>query len=94
MKNLFLLFFLACALSSCAVTTPFAVGSADYDRSGKVGVARTTAILGFFYFDGGDVGIAAAAEDGGITKISAVDRRVKIGFLGLWVTYETIVYGE
>ncbi|MDR2159168.1 MAG: TRL-like family protein [Treponema sp.] len=57
----------------------------------KTGQASGQIILGAF----GDVdaGIVAAAQAGGISKVSTVDFQVK-NFLGLVVTYTTTVTGE
>ncbi|MDR2845606.1 MAG: TRL-like family protein [Puniceicoccales bacterium] len=56
----------------------------------KVGKATLKNVLGFAQ---GDAGIAAAAKNGGITKIGAVDVHVK-NTLGLVSETTTIVYGE
>ncbi|TAG05085.1 MAG: hypothetical protein EAZ44_03965 [Cytophagia bacterium] len=79
-------------LSSCAVTLPVAATSNPIGS--KVGSAKTTRILGIFFFDGGDAGIQKAAKNGGITKVSTVDFRTSLVFLSLVVSHETIITGE
>lgn len=78
-------------VSSCSVTTPVAATSNPVGS--KVGVAKSTQILGFF-FDGGDLSIKTAAKNGGISKISTVDFKQKMVFLAFVMGYETIVTGE
>jgi len=88
---------LACAaavaalLSSCAFTAP--VTATSNEVGSKVGVAKTTRVFAFF-FDGGDASIQTAAKNGGIKKISTVDFKTSVGFLGLFGTFQTIVTGE
>lgn len=79
-------------LASCTVTVP--VNATSNNVGSKVGTAKTTAILGMFFFDGGDASIKTAAKNGNLSKISTVDFSHKLGLLGLWHTYETIVTGE
>jgi len=81
----------AALLSSCSVTVPVAATSNPVGN--KVGSAKSTQILGFF-FDGGDMSIKTAAKNGGITKISTVDFKSSMVFLYLVRSYETIVTGE
>jgi len=78
-------------LSSCSITAP--VTATSNPVGSKVGVAKTTQVLGFF-FDGGDASIQTAAKKGGITKISTVDFKKTAGFLFLFNSYQTIVTGE
>lgn len=75
--------------TSCSTTTPITATSNPVGN--KCGEASTTRILGF----GGsaNIGINAAAKNGGITKISHVDYSTK-SFLGIVTTYTTRVYGE
>jgi hypothetical protein len=89
--KMFVAVFSAAALmSSCSLTLPVAATSNPVGK--KVGSATATGYLGYLFF-GADASIRTAAKNGGITKISTVD--VKQGsFLGLIVTYETIVTGE
>jgi hypothetical protein len=66
------------------VVTDNAVGS-------KVGEAETLQVL--MIYGGGDDSVAAAAKNGGITKIATVDQKVfHIG--GIFGKYTTIVTGE
>ncbi|NQT21190.1 MAG: hypothetical protein HQ592_15895 [Planctomycetes bacterium] len=58
--------------------------------SSKVGRAQAEGILIVGY---GDASIAAAAEQGEITKIHHVDCQV-LNVFGIYARYETIVYGE
>lgn len=92
-KNLTFVAFIAISmfLSSCAVTVP--VTATSNPVGSKVGKAKSTQILGFF-FDGGDLSIQRAAKEGGIKKISTVDFKSQLKFLWLVVGYETIVTGE
>ncbi len=74
---------------SCTTTTPITATSNPVGN--KCGEATTTRILGL----GGsaNIGINAAAKNGGITKISHVDFST-YSFLGLFTKYTTRVYGE
>lgn len=45
-------------------------------------------------FGTADAGVRAAAENGGITVISTVDTTTSLGFLGLWMDFETTVTGR
>jgi len=92
-KNLtfFVLLMTSVFLSSCAVTVPVAATSNPVGS--KVGKAKSTQTLGFF-FDGGDLGIQKAAKEGGIKKISTVDYKRQAVFLWFVIKHETIVTGE
>lgn len=79
------------AMTSCKLTMPVAISSNPVGN--KVGSAKTTAILGFF-FDGGDASILTAAKNAKISKISTVDFKVDHKFLNIIVDFETIVSGE
>ena len=99
----------ACALAICAfvsscasIGSPVGAGFIITDvNSGlsvtsnnvgsKVGTSSATNILGILAT--GDASINAAANSAGIKKISHVDQHHK-SILGLFSTYETIVYGE
>lgn len=70
------------------VQGPVAVGSAS--GSSKVGEASSQAIL---FFATGDASIAAAMQNGGITKIHHVDHK-STSILGIYAKYTTVVYGE
>jgi len=78
-------------LYSCSVTHP--VTATSNPVGSKVGRAEATQVLGFF-FDGGDLSIRTAAKNGGISKISTVDFKTNMVFLGFVIDYETIVTGE
>ena len=83
--KLFVIAAIAClSLSSCVVyqshdTTGNPVGS-------KKGVSESKIAKSF------DAGIAAAAKDGGITKIATVDYGVKVGLIS--TTYKIKITGE
>jgi len=70
------------------VQGPVAVG--DASGATKVGTSKSTAII---CFATGDASIQAACQAGGITKIHHVDHK-SMSVLGVYATYETIVYGE
>ena len=57
----------------------------------KVGTATCVSVLGIVAV--GDGGINAAAKNGGIKKISHVDRKT-LSVLSLFTKYEYFVYGE
>jgi len=59
-------------------------------QSNKQGEACTEGILGVVT---GDSTVATAAKNGGITKVSHVDHKVK-NVLGLYTQYCTVVYGQ
>lgn len=67
---------------------PVAVG--DAATASKTGTAKSTAIIGIAT---GDSSIETAMANGGITKVHHVDTHVT-NILGVYATYETIVYGE
>jgi hypothetical protein len=71
-------------------TLPMQVGDNSV-TSAKVGTAMSQSYLGLIAV--GDSSIQTAAKNGGITKISHVDWKVK-NFLGVVGEYTTIVYGE
>ncbi len=95
MKKMYLtlIFGLGLMLVSCgsSVTVPIAVTSNPVGN--KVGTASYHTFL-FFGKRHADVGINAAAKNGGITKISHVDQNSRSGFLNLTHTVTTRVYGE
>lgn len=92
MKKIFKLG-VACAIAifaiSCASTRPITATSNPVGN--KVGIAKTTKVFNIF---GGkdDMGINAAAKNGGITRISHVDAFQKNYIL--WSVYGVRVYGE
>jgi len=80
----------AAMLTSCSVVMP--VNATSNPVGNKVGTAQATGIFGYLFFNQ-DAGIQTAARNGGITKISTVDMKVR-NILGFVVFYETIVTGE
>lgn len=95
---------IACAisLSGCARTAAPAIGSiytstvapvtATASEAGsKTGEATVSSVLGIIAT--GDASIAAAAKNGGITKIKTVDYKA-FSILGIYATYTTVVTGE
>ncbi len=94
------------ALSGCVnfVPSPVGVGSCYTEVRGpheesitmhvggsKMGSSSATNVLGWVAT--GDASINAAAKSAGITKINYVDYHTT-SILLLYVTYETVVYGE
>ena len=71
------------------VTTP--VEATANGVGTKVGTSEVVGILGLVAT--GDAGINEAAKNGGISKISHVDRHV-MSILGLYAKYTVYVYGE
>ncbi len=57
----------------------------------KEGRAKSSQVL--FLIAWGDASIATAAREGGISTVDHVDAEV-FNILGLYSTYETIVYGQ
>lgn len=57
----------------------------------KVGRSSAMGILGLVAI--GDASYQTAAKNAGITRVSHVDKR-DYTILGIYTTYETIVYGE
>lgn len=72
-------------------TTPLEATGNTISKNAKVGTSSYTNILGAVTL--GDGGINAAAKNGGITKISHIDRK-NFSVLGIFAKYETTVYGE
>lgn len=77
-------------LASCATTLP--VAATSNPLGSKIGEASATYLFGWLPLGSTDIGIYAAAKNGGITKISTVDR--KITPLFFITTYSTVVSGE
>jgi hypothetical protein len=81
---------LALTLASCATTMPLTATSNPLGS--KIGEASATYLFGLFPLGTPDMGIYAAAKNGGITKISTVDfRRTPMFFV---TKYSTVVSGE
>ena len=91
-------------LTSCSPVTPAGVGVLytdvatplqvldNHGKLGtKVGRSSCTAILGLVAT--GDASVNEAAKQGGITRITHIDQKQK-SILGLFGSYEVVVYGE
>ncbi|MCC8155348.1 MAG: TRL-like family protein, partial [Tannerellaceae bacterium] len=102
MKKVFMCLAATALLSSCGVTKSPVMGLAYTDvvsgnavtsnqLASKVGKSTATGILGLVAT--GDASYQTAAKSAGITKISHGDER-SYTILGIYTTYETIVYGE
>lgn len=89
-------------LSSCAAASSPVTGFIYTDASGpvavtsntvgtKVGTSSAKSILGWVGI--GDASVDYAAKKAGITKISHVDYH-STNILGIFATYEVVVYGE
>ena len=98
MIKLLLLLALIFNFSACTTVAPISgalytettAGLAGSGKMGsKKGMACMKSIVGVAL---GDVSVAAAAKDGGITRISHVDNTVR-NILGVYTEYCTIVYG-
>ena len=93
MKNNLIKCLSVCAMTimfvSCSITLP--VTATSNSVGSKVGKSSATVVLGFAFDE--DASIRTAAKQGGISKISTVDMKVK-NILGIIVTYETIITGE
>lgn len=94
MKNIYKIAAIALAMftiTSCSVSGPLMVTDNPGGPGSKTGVAEYKVILGFKPLDA-DASIATAAKNGGITKVSTVDTKIKGGFFV--ATYSTVVTGE
>ncbi|MBD3314255.1 MAG: hypothetical protein GF344_00580 [Chitinivibrionales bacterium] len=79
-------------VASCSATLPMDATSNAIGP--KVGEASATKFL-IWFVDGGDHGIAHAAKNGGIRKISTVDYKINYALAIIGITkYTTIVTGE
>jgi len=87
--SLVLLSIILMAMVACTSVTPIAATSNPLGS--KVGEASIFVLFNYLSL-GGDRGIAKAAQNGGITKISTVDQKVVIGIFG--TTFYTVVTGE
>ena len=81
-----------CFLAAGCATLTLPVAATTQPIGSKVGQASGKIWLAVF--GTADAGIQAAAENGGITKISTVDLTKKFGILGLWIEYTVTVTGE
>jgi hypothetical protein len=103
MKKIFLLSCVVVLFASCAsLSTPVGIATlysqvtsgvtaTSNELGSKVGHSSANNILGLIAT--GDASIQVAARSAGITKISHVDQKHSC-VLGLFATYETIVYGN
>ncbi|MCD7935696.1 MAG: TRL-like family protein [Tannerellaceae bacterium] len=102
MKKVFMCLAACALLSSCGITkspvqgfiyTDVVSGNAVTSNTlaTKVGKSTATSILNIVAT--GDASYQTAAKSAGITKITHVDER-SYTVLGIYTTYETIVYGE
>ena len=100
-KKVLLLLVAVFLFSGCATSYHPLVGLLYTDNKGpllvtestegtKEGIAKSKVVFGVCY---GDSSIGAAAANGGISKIMAVDVDIT-SFLGLYVEYKTIVRGK
>jgi Mn2+/Fe2+ NRAMP family transporter len=88
---------IACMMAGCATITlpgksPVQLSQVNASAS-KVGTATGKVWFGIF---GNAIFPSAieAAQNGGITRIAAVETSIKPGILGLWIDYTTTVAGE
>ena len=95
-----LVLFVSVLLAGCATPYPMGalyteikapVASAGAISYSKVGVAKSTSILGLVAT--GDASIKAAAANGGIKTVKYVDYDAK-NILGIYGEYTTTVYGD
>ena len=96
-RILFLFYFIFFLLNSSAcvfvdVKTPLDKNVRDTTIGPKMGVSTTHSVAWLFAW--GDAGTAAAAKNGGISKISHLDARYYSILFGLYAKRETIAYGE
>jgi hypothetical protein len=78
--------------ASCSVTGPLLITDNPGGKESKVGEASYKVILGFIKPMNADASIQKAAKNGGITKVSSVDTKVKGGLFS--TTIITVVTGE
>ena len=86
--------FVVASLTSCATINSGAAISSNSPVGPKVGEASSNIILGIWSSKGEQNNIKAAAEAGGIKKVSHVEYIDKAFLLGLWIKHTTRVYGE
>ena len=89
-RRIFLVLSLVLLLSACTINRP--VCATSNPLGAKVGVYKRTGILFFLPLSNTDAAIRKAAENGGITRISAVD--YNITYFLFFTEYRTIVTGE
>ena len=81
-------------MSSCITINSGAAISSNSPVGRKMGEANSTIILGAWSSKGEQNNLKAAAENGGIKKISHVEYVDKSMLLGLIIKHTTRVYGE
>jgi hypothetical protein len=91
--NILILFAAVTTLASCARSFAAPLMVTDNPVGTKKGVASKTVWFNIRFGDT-DLGIAAAAKNGGITKVGTVDWKVEAKMLGLKTTYTIMVSGE
>jgi hypothetical protein len=100
MKRLAGLLLVVLFLSGCATPFPvgclytevaFPVAAGEGGNGSKVGIAKSTSILGLVAT--GDASMKTAMANGGITRVRHVDYNAK-NILGLYGEYTTTVYGD
>jgi hypothetical protein len=101
-NKILILLLVSCLFSGCAVSYHPLVGGIYTANKGpllvteseggtKEGIATSKSILGFC---SGDSSIGAAAKNGNISKIMAVDTDITSVLFGIYVEYTTIVRGQ
>ncbi len=81
------------ALASCTTTMVSPICATSNDVGKKVGEASVKYLFGYIPMGNNlDAGIATAAKNGGVKKISTVDKKIKSGLL--FTTVSTVVTGE
>lgn len=70
-------------------TVPYAISGNSLGK--KVGIAKTTSVLGIAAF--GEAGVNEAAKQAGIKKVSHVDMKT-FSILGIFTTNTYYVYGD
>jgi len=100
MKRLAGLLLVVLFLSGCATPYPmgmvytevaFPVAAGEGGNGSKMGIAKSTSILGIVAT--GDASMKTAMANGGITRVKHVDYSAK-NILGLYGEYTTTVYGD
>lgn len=93
MKKLFGLVALTATLLLASCTSVMPLAATSNTLGSKVGEASTTMIFGVIPMSTeADIGIQKAAQNGGISKISTVDQKVKNYVL--WSEVTTVVTGD
>lgn len=92
MKKLAVVMLALATLFLVGCTTVSPVTATSNNLGSKVGEASGTYLFGFFPLGNMDMGIQKAAQNGGITKISTVDTKVKSGLFTTKIS--TVVTGE